>query len=276
MIQTGIYNTLVIKKEMDFGVYLDGGDLEILLPKRYVPADAAVGDAITVFLYHDSENRLIATTDKPIAIVGQFALLKVVDVMHQGAFLDWGLMKDLFVPKSQQIHPMLVGQEYLVYIYLDTQTDRVAATEKFESFLQNDQMDLKEKDAVSIIIYRRTDIGYVTIINHKHTGILHYSDARKNYDIGESFDGFVKAVRGIKVDVMPGKAGYLKVEDEATKIVRLLKENDGYLPYYDKSDPEAIVEFFGMSKKTFKMTIGSLYKQQKIAITQTGIQLTEA
>jgi uncharacterized protein len=277
MTRTGEYNTLKIKKETDFGVYLDGGDgQEILLPKRYVPRGAKPGDELEVFLYHDSENRLIATTDKPFGVVGDIVNLKAVDITAQGAFLDWGLVKDLFVPKSQQLSKMVKGQEYLVRIYLDELTGRVAATEKIDPYLSNENLTVKEKDVVDLVIYRRTDIGFVTIINNLHTGVLHYSDQFRPMDIGDRFKGFIKAIKeGNLIDVAPGQSGYKKVEDEAEKILRLLRENDGYLPYHDKSDPEEIYAFFGMSKKTFKMTTGSLYKQQKIAFTKTGIQLLE-
>lgn len=276
MIRTGAYNVLKVKKETDFGVFLDGGDQEILLPKRYVPRGTKPGDELEVFLYHDSENRLIATTDKPLGIVGDIVSLKAVSATPQGAFLDWGLMKDLFVPKSQQYSTMIKGQEYLVRIYLDELTGRVAATEKIDQYLSNEDLTVKEKDVVDLVVYRRTDIGFVCIINNKHTGILHYGDQFKPMDIGDRFKGFVKAVKeDNKVDVVAGQSGYKKVEDEAEKILRLLREHDGYLPYHDKSDPEEIYAFFGMSKKTFKMTTGSLYKQQKIAFTKTGIQLVE-
>lgn len=276
MIRIGEYNRLKVKKEADFGVFLDGGDQEILLPKRYVPKGTKPGDELEVFLYHDSENRLIATTDKPLGIVGDILMMKAVDVTPQGAFLDWGLMKDLFVPLSQMHSRMLKGQEYLVGIYVDKLTGRVAATEKIDQYLSNEELTVQEKDEVDLIIYRRTDIGFVTIINKRHTGILHFSDQYRPLDIGERLKGFVKAVRGDnKIDVMPGRSGYKRVEDEAGKILRLLQEHDGYLPYHDKSDPEEIYDFFGMSKKTFKMTTGSLYKQKKIEFTQTGIRLLD-
>lgn len=276
MINIGVYNRLKIKKEADFGVFLDGGEQEILLPKRYVPKGVKPGDELEVFLYHDSENRLIATTDRPLGIVGDIVTLKAVDTTEQGAFLDWGLMKDLFVPKSKQLSKMVVGQEYLVYIYLDQLTGRAAATEKIDEYLSNEELTVKEKDVVDLIVYRRTDIGFVTIINNRHTGVLHNADQFKPYDIGDRFKGFIKAIKAEnRIDVVPGQAGYKKVEDESAKILRLLQENDGYLPYHDKSDPDEIVAFFGMSKKTFKMTTGALYKQQKIAFTKTGIQLIE-
>ncbi|WP_343306939.1 S1-like domain-containing RNA-binding protein [Chitinophaga niabensis] len=275
MISIGAYNHLKVKKETDFGVFLDGGDnLEILLPKRYVPKGTRVDDEIEVFLYHDSENRLIATTDRPYGVAGDIVLLKAVDVTAQGAFLDWGLVKDLFVPLSQQLSKMRTGQEYLVKIYIDEMTGRVAATEKIDQYLSNETLTVKEKDVVDLIIYRRSDIGFVTIINKQHTGVLHFADQFKPYDIGDKLKGFVKAIKSEnRIDVVPGQAGFKKVEDESSRILRLLHENNGYLPYHDKSDPEEIVTFFGMSKKTFKMTIGNLYKQQKITFTKTGIQL---
>ncbi|MRG45126.1 RNA-binding protein [Chitinophaga sp. SYP-B3965] len=275
MVNIGAYNKLKVKKETDFGVFMDGGDdLEILLPKRYVPKGTRVDDEIEVFLYHDSENRLIATTDRPYGVAGDIVNLKAVDITLQGAFLDWGLMKDLFVPLSQQISKMRAGQEYLVKIYIDEMTGRVAATEKIDQYLSNETLTVKEKDVVDLIIYRRSDIGFVTIINKLHTGVLHFADQFKPYDIGDKLKGFVKAIKSEnRIDVVPGQAGFKKVEDESSKILRLLHENNGYLPYHDKSDPEEIVAFFGMSKKTFKMTTGTLYKQQKIAFTKTGIQL---
>ncbi|WP_109699206.1 CvfB family protein [Chitinophaga deserti] len=277
MYKVGEYNQLKVKKETDFGVYLDGGgETEILLPKRYVPEGTRPGDELTVFLYHDSENRLIATTDKPKGIVGDIISLKAVDITHQGAFLDWGLAKDLFVPLSQQLSKMLKGQDYLVMIYLDELTGRVAATEKIDPYLSNDPLTVQEKDVVDLVIYRRSDIGFITIINNRHTGVLHYSDVFRSLDIGDRLKGFVKAVKEDgKVDVAPGQPGFNRTEDESGLLLRLLRENDGYLPYHDKSDPDEIREFFGMSKKTFKMTVGTLYKQQKIELTKTGIKLIE-
>lgn len=277
MVNIGAYNNLKVKKETDFGVFLDAGDdLEILLPKRYVPKKTQVGDEIEVFLYHDSENRLIATTDRPYGVAGDIVSLKAVDITPLGAFLDWGLVKDLFVPLSQQLSKMRKGQEYLVKIYIDEMTGRVAATEKIDQYLSNETLTVKEKDVVDLIIYRRTDIGFVTIINKQHTGVLHFADQFKPYDIGDKLKGFIKAIKSEnRIDVVPGQAGFKKVEDESTRILRLLHENNGYLPYHDKSDPEEIVAFFGMSKKTFKMTTGNLYKQQKITFTKTGIQLVE-
>ena len=276
-IQVGNYNTLKVSRKVDFGFYLDDGAEGILLPKRFAPKDLRIGDEIKVFVYHDSDNRLIATTQTPRAVVGEIARLKAVSVTRQGAFMDWGLMKDLFVPASKQISGMRLGGEYLVMPYIDEMTGRVAATEKIENLMQNEDLTVKEMDMVDMLVYRTSELGYVMIINNKHIGILHGNEVFQQLQIGDRVKGFIKKIRpDHKIDVVLGKPGFDKVEDEAEKILRLLKENDGYLPYHDKSDPEAIYAFFGMSKKTFKMTTGNLYKQQKIAFTKTGIQLTEA
>jgi len=276
MVQVGNYNTLKVVKEVDFGLYLDGDGEEILLPKRFVPKDLKEGDEVTVFIYHDSENRLIATTQKPLGIVGDIVMLNAVSVTNQGAFLDWGLMKDLFVPLSQQESRMQVGHSYLVKIYLDEQTGRVAATEKISKFISNYNLTVKEMDAVDLVVYQTTDIGYKVIINNRHLGVLHYSDVFKELEVGDKEKGFIKKILPEnKIDVMLGERGYKRVETETEKVLRLLEENDGYLPYHDKSDPEEIYEFFGMSKKTFKMAVGALYKQKKITLEQTGIKLAE-
>jgi uncharacterized protein len=276
MVNVGKMNVLKVQRKVDFGFYLDDGAEGILLPKRFVPPRARVGDDLEVFVYHDGDNRMIATTQKPFGMLDDMVMLKVVSVTRQGAFMDWGLMKDLFVPKSQQIVGMRVAGEYLVKIYLDKQTGRVAASEKIEQYLSNENLTVKEKEEVDLLIYRQTDIGYVVIINNLHSGILHNNEIFQDIKIGDKLKGFIKKIKeDQKIDVLIGKAGYQKVEDETSKILRLLQENDGYLPYHDKSDPEEIYSFFGMSKKTFKMTTGALYKARKIEFTQTGIKLLE-
>ncbi len=276
MIQVGIYNQLKVIREVDFGVYLDDGNEGILLPKRFVPEGTKAGTELKVFLYHDGEDRLIATTQQPKGILGEIVKLKVVSVINQGAFLDWGLMKDLFVPKSKQLTGMRVGGEYLVKIYMDEQTGRIAATEKFDSFLNNENLTVKEMDTVDLVVYRKSDIGYVVIINSLHTGVLHSNEVYREISTGDKLKGFIKKIRtDHTIDVVLGNKGYKRVEDELEKVIRLLKENNGYLPYHDKSSPEEIYSFFGMSKKAFKMTTGNLYKQRKITFTQTGIKLVE-
>ncbi len=274
MIKVGEYNKLKVIREVAFGVYFDDSADGILLPKRFMPEGLKIGDELNVFLYHDGEDRLIATTQKPKGILGDIVKLKCITVTPQGAFLDNGLMKDIFVPTSKQQRGMIPNGEYLVKIYLDEQTGRLAATEKIESFLSNDNLTVKVLDEVNLIVYRRTDIGYVVIINNIHTGVLHHNEIYRDITAGDQFKGFIKKIYpDNKIDVAAGKSGYNRVEDETQKILRLLNENNGYLPYYDKSDPEEIYSFFGMSKKTFKMTVGNLYKQKKIDLEKDGIRL---
>jgi hypothetical protein len=277
MAEVGRYHTLRVVKKVDFGVYLDNGNgEEILLPKRFVPKDLEEGNNIEVFLYHDSENRIIATTQKPKGIVGDIVMLQCLSTTKQGAFLDWGLMKDIFVPLSQQESKMQESGHYLVMIYIDEQTGRIAATERIRRFIGNDDIIVKEGDAVNILVYRKTEIGYEVIINNLNIGLLHYNEVFRELEIGDKTKGFIKKIReDRKIDVALGEKGYNKIEGETDKILRLLQENDGYLPYHDKSNPEEIYEFFGMSKKTFKMATGALYKQRKIELTQTGIKLLD-
>jgi predicted RNA-binding protein (virulence factor B family) len=275
-IKVGEYNTLPVARAFDFGMYLGEGKDVVLLPKRFIPPGAEVGDSLKVFVYHDSENRLIATTQQPIGIVGDIVYLQVVSVTNQGAFMDWGLMKDIFVPKSKQLMGMRLGGQYLVKIYLDEQTGRVAASEKIENDLSNELLTVKELEPVDLIVFRRTDIGYVVIINNRHTGVLHFNDIFQEIQVGDRLKGYIKNIREEnKIDVGAGKPGYQRVEDETSKVMRLLEENNGYLPYNDKSSPEDIYAFFGMSKKVFKMTTGNLYKSRKITFTQTGIKAAE-
>ncbi|MDI9320744.1 MAG: S1-like domain-containing RNA-binding protein [Phycisphaerales bacterium] len=275
MIQAGSYYTLRVVKMVDFGAYLDGKEAgEILLPKRYVPKELRVDDELEVFLYHDGESRLIATTDKPKGIVGDVMVLEVKDITQQGAFLEWGIMKDLFLPLSQQVSVRYKGMKIPVLIYLDEMTGRVAATEKFQHKLKNNELTVKEHDAVNLMVTRKTELGYEVIINSAHIGLIHFSDVFQELKIGDRLKGFIKRIfLENKIDVMPGERGYKRIESETEKIMRLLQENNGYLPYHDKSSPDEIYDFFGMSKKTFKMSIGGLYKEGKIQFTQTGIQL---
>jgi predicted RNA-binding protein (virulence factor B family) len=273
MIQAGQYNRLKVQRFKDAGAFLEDGKEGLLLPKRFVPAGTNIDDELTVFVYHDSEDRLIATTQHPFAVVGEIALLKVVGLSPHGAFLDWGLMKDLFVPRSKQISPMRLGGEYLVQVYIDEQTGRIAATEYIEQLLNNEELTVKELDEVDLIIYRETELGYAVIINNKHLGLLYSNEVYQNISIGDKLKGFIKTIRtDNKIDVALGKPGYQRVEDEAEKILRLLAQQNGYLPYHDKSSPEDIYNVFGMSKKTFKMTLGKLYKEKKIELTKTGIK----
>ncbi len=276
MIQAGSYYKLPVVKKLDFGLYLDAQEAgEVLLPKRFVPEGLDVGDTVEVFLYHDNESRLIATTQQPKAVVGEIAVLTVKDIMHQGAFLDWGIMKDVFLPLSQQSRVLYKGMKIAVLLYLDTLTGRVAATEKFQHKIKENPIKLKENDVVNLLVTRKTELGFEVLIHQEHIGLIHYSDVFFDLQVGDRLKGYIKKVfEDNKIDVMPGERGYKKVESEAEKIIRLLEEHNGYLPYHDKSSPDEIYSFFGMSKKTFKMVLGNLYRAQKIVFTQTGIQKT--
>jgi len=273
-INIGEYNEMEVLRDADFGLYLDDGKEGILLPKRFVPEGTKVGDTLRVFIYHDGEDRLIATTQQPKAKVGDIARLRVVSVSQHGAFLDNGLMKDLFVSNSKIRDRMKVGADYLVYVYLDLDTMRLTATEKFDYLLSNDVLTVEEKDDVIMVVYRRTDIGYVVIINGKHTGVLHFSDIFQTIQVGDKLKGFIKKIyEDNRIDVAIGSRGYGRVEGESDKILRLLKEANGFLPYHDKSNPDDIYEVFGMSKKSFKMAVGTLYKQKQILLSDGGIRL---
>jgi hypothetical protein len=276
MVQTGRYNTLKVVKQVDFGVYLDGGETEILLPKRYVADGLQPGDEVEVFIYHDNEGRLVATTDKPVGQVGEIVQMEVADNSPHGAFLKWGIMKDVFIPFSQMSSRMVKGESYFVFLFIDEQTGRVTATEKFDKFVSNYDLTVTENEAVDLVVFGKTDIGYKVLINSKHLGVLHYNEVFNEYATGDKLKGFIKTIRpDNKIDVSAGVRGYNRVNDEESRILNMLKNNSGYLPYNDKSNPEEIYTYFGISKKTFKMVLGSLYKKRMIEFTQTGIKIAD-
>lgn len=279
MLNVGQFNKLKVLRKKPAGYYLDGTDDGILLPARLAPPTLNEGDEVNAFIYHDSEGRLIATTQKPLGVVGDIVLLKAVEITPFGAFLDFGLMKDLLIPKANMRSNMRRNGEYLVKIILDEKTGRLSATEYLESSLSNEELSVKEMDEVNLTIYRKTQIGYEVIINNMHRGMLHFNEVFRPMKIGDHFPGFIKKISKHKIsgetliDVVAGKAGYTRVSDESDKILQLLNNYGGHLPYNDKSDPEAIYNFFKISKKTFKMAIGKLYKQEKIRIDEKGIWL---
>jgi uncharacterized protein len=280
MVELGDYNELEIAREVDFGVYLTSEDGDILLPMKYIPEGAKVGDTIRVFIYRDSEDRMIATNLIPHATVGQFACLTCTDVTPFGAFLDWGLEKDLLVPLNNQKNKMQVGKKYCVYLYLDDASDRVVATSKLGKFLQNEQIQLTEGEEVQLLVASFTDIGIKVIINNAYLGILYRNEVFKDLRIGDTPTGYIKHIReDNKIDVTLRKPGINQKEekDEASeKILRLLQQGSGWLPLSDNSTPEEIYQLLGMSKKTFKRAIGSLYKAGTITISDDSIRLTQA
>lgn len=275
MAEVGKWNKLKVLKELDFGFYLDAHELgEILLPIRYVPKDCKMGDEIDVFIYFDSEDRVIATTDKPFAQVGDFALLEVVAVNDIGAFLDWGLMKDLFVPFREQKQKMEVGRSYVVYIYIDEMNGRIVGSAKVENFLDKTPPVFKEGQEVDLIIYTQTDIGYKAIVNNTHTGMLFDTDVFRTLHRGEHTKGYIKKIReDQKIDLVLDKPGYEKVDEISKKILDKLKAENGFIALSDKSPADDIYDTFGISKKTFKKAIGALYKARMITLEEDGIRV---
>jgi len=276
MVEIGKVNKLRVVKEVDFGIYLDGGEEfdEILMPKRYVPAGTKPEDMIDCFIYLDSEDRIIATTQKPLAMVGEFACLKVVSIAPMGAFLDWGLMKDLLVPNNEQNKKMEVDNFYVVYVYLDEESNRIVASAKVEEFLDNDPHEYKEGDEVNLMICAKTDLGYKAIINESHSGVIYSNEVFKKVEIGDKLKGYIKKLRPDgKIDLRLDKPGIARVIDLATQITDKLKEHDGFIPVGDNSPAEEIYNTFGVSKKTFKRAIGGLYKARMITLEENGIRL---
>ena len=275
MAKIGRKNLLEVVKLVPHGAYLQGGWLgEILLPQRFVPEDCEVGDPINVFVYLDSEDRYIATTLKTKAQVGEVAFLKVIAVNQVGAFLDWGLPKDLLVPFNQQQTTMEEGKSYLVYVYTDDETHRIAASSKLNKFIERHPDDYEKGQKVELMVNAMTDIGYSAVINHQDWGVLFYSDTVKPLTIGQRVNGYIKRVREDgKIDLSLHAPGFAKVEDLSTRIMNILEQQDGFLALSDKSPPEQIYNAFSVSKKAFKMAIGTLYKKRLITLEKEGIRL---
>lgn len=273
----GRYNRLNVTKIADHGVYLDGGWMgNILLPRRYVPANCEVGDKVMAFIYLDSEDRYIATTQRPKAQVGELANLRVEEVNKVGAFLDWGLPKQLLVPFNQQQKTMEAGRSYLVFVYVDEDSKRIAASSKLNKFISKEHEDLKQGQQVELVVTERTELGYACAINHRSWGLLFHSDVVKPLKAGQKLKGYIKRIRHDgKVDLSLQAPGYAKVDDLSKRVLRELRHQGGFLALSDKSPPEVIYDTFGVSKKSFKMTIGSLYKQRIISIEAGGIRLLE-
>lgn len=277
MVEIGKYNTLTVVKIVDFGVYLDGGERgEILMPKEYVPANCFPDDEVRVFVYFDSEDRIVATTEVPYVKVGEFAFLKVVAVSHVGAFLDWGLRKDLLVPFREQRDPMVEGKSYLVYAYADKASDRIVASTKVDKYLDQVFPEYEVNEEVDILIARKTDLGYAVIINNMHWGLIYDNEVFQIIKIGQKTKGYIKAIReDEKIDVSLQAPGYAKIEGLAGVILEKIKDYDGILDLSDKSDPEEIYRVFGCSKKNYKKALGTLFKQGLIEINDTEVRLKE-
>ena len=277
MLEIGKYNTLKIVKDLDFGVYLDGGnEKEILLPARYVPKNVKPGDEVEVFIYHDNEGRLIATTARPLATVGEFKFMEVKSVNNTGAFLEWGLMKDLLVPFKEQKMPMREGRWYLVYVHLDHITGRIVASARIDNYLDNVMPEYTFNQEVNLLVADETDIGYKVIINNLHWGLVYYNEVFRRLEKGEEIKGYIKEVReDEKIDVSLVPLGYQKIEGLAGTILESLKSQGGFIAVHDKSAPEVIQSLFQCSKKSFKQAIGALYKQHLITLENGGISLAK-
>jgi predicted RNA-binding protein (virulence factor B family) len=275
MVQVGKKNTLKVVKVLDFGAYLDGHEYgEILLPKRYVPEDCEIDSEVEVFLYYDSEDRIIATTAKPLAQVDECAFLKVVAVNSIGAFLDWGLMKDLLVPFREQQQTMEIGKYYIVFLYIDSDSKRIVASAKIDKFLDNVLPAYETGEEVDILIANQTDIGYKAIVNNTHWGILYKNEVFQTLMKGLRLRAYIKKVReDDKIDLTLHKPGYERIDPIADKILEKIKLNNGVLRLTDKSHPELIYERLGISKKAFKMAVGALYKAKIITLAPDGIYL---
>ena len=276
-IELGKFNQLEVVKEVDFGVYLDGGEEgEILLPTRYVPEDCKIGDFLNVFLYLDMDERLIATTLTPLVQVGQFACLEVAWVNQFGAFLNWGLMKDLFVPFSEQKMKMQVGRKYVIHAHLDDESYRIVASAKVERYLSKDRPEYASGDEVNILIWQKTDLGFKAIIDNKFSGLLYDSEIFQHLETGMQLKAYVKQVREDgKIDLILQKPGIEKIGDFSMVLLQYIKDNGGKIGFNDKSPAELIYDTFEVSKKTFKKAVGDLYKKHLIVLDGEFIRLAE-
>lgn len=275
MIEIGVYHTLTILRDTEPGLFLgDQEGNEVLLPNRYVPKTFEIGDSIEVFVYLDNEERPVATTDKPYITKGDFALLRCNQVTKYGAFLDWGLVKQLFCPFKEQVFKMKQGNWYLVRCYEDEETNRLVASSRTNRFLDNNELTVSKYDEVDLIVSHPSDKGMNVIVNKKHLGLVYQDAIFKELSIGDRMKGVVKKVRqDNKLDIALEQIGYRSIEPNADAVLKELKASGGYLSLNDKSTPEAIKEALQMSKKNFKKAIGALYKQRLIDIKPDGIYL---
>jgi predicted RNA-binding protein (virulence factor B family) len=275
MIELGKFNELEVARIISAGMILtdEEGD-EVLLPGKFIPAGTEVGDTVRVFIYNDSEDRPVATTQEPKIQLHEFARLQAVSVNEFGAFLDWGLDKDLLVPFSEQRNRMKKGGWYMVCLYLDPLTDRLVGTAKLDRFLDNEELSVEEGDEVEFLLWQRSDLGYKVIINNQYEGLIYYNELFTDVNLGERRRGYIKKIREEnKLDVSLHKQGYERISTHADRILAELRANDGFLPLTDKSSPDAIRERLEMSKKAFKQAVGGLYKKRRIQLEEDGIRL---
>lgn len=278
MLKSGEIQKLIVSRFTDNGAYLiDTEENEVLLPNRYVAENQQVGNEVEVFLYHDSEDRLVASTDMPFIIIGEVALLECVDISAFGAFLDWGLPKDLFIPISNQSVSMEVGRWYLVYAYRDNLTDRIVASAKLGKFIRNDEeITVKVGEEVEIVIGHESDLGYRVIINNKHWGMIYHNQIFREVKVGEIVTAYITRItEDNRIDVSLTRTGFGQVEDAASRLMELLEASGGVLDLGDKSSPEQVYTTTQMSKKMFKRGVGNLLKEGKIEISDFSIKLVK-
>ena len=276
MIEIGRYNKLKILRRTSVGLYLgDVSGEEVLLPNKYCPKKFKIEDKIEVFVYRDHEGRKIATNLTTKINLHEFALLQVTAVTDVGAFLDWGMEKELFVPFTEQRPKMKVGRWYIVYLDLDTKTDRLYASNRIARHLQNENLTIKEKEEVELLVMQKTDLGFSVIVNNRHNGLIYNNEIFRELNIGDKLKGFVKKIReNNKIDISIQAIGYNNfIDTNSDLIYRALLENEGFLAVTDKSSPDEVYLQFGISKKAFKKTLGALLKQKKIKILPNGIKL---
>jgi len=274
-IKLGDYNEMEVVKTVDFGIYLDGGDEgEILMPSRYVPKGCKVGDKLTAFVYLDSEERLVATTEKPLARVGDFAYLEVAWVNKYGAFLNWGLMKDLFCPFREQKRRMIKGEKYIVHVHIDDESYRVVASAKVEKYMNEEFPPYHNGDEVDLLIWQKTELGFKVIVDNMYPALAYEDQIFKYIHTGDRMKGYIQQVRGDgKIDVTLQPTGRKLTTDFAQQLLQYLKQHEGACPLGDKSDADDIKETFHVSKKTFKRAVGELYKQRLISLSDYSISL---
>ncbi len=276
MLNIGTYNELVVERKVDFGLYLNPKAEEVLLPSKYVPEGTRIGDRLRVFVYTDSEDRPVATTLAPKAVVGEFALMEARSNVPFGTFVDWGLEKDLLVPKSEQQTKMRVGQRYVVKVCLDARTNRVFGTTRIAAHCGKPPGDLVRRRKVKLLIYSLTKIGIMAVADNQYTGILYRSETFEPLAIGDDRTGYINRIReNGKVDLSLKPPGYGSVPGSTRKILDALRSAGGFLAVHDRSTPEKVQRLFAMSKKEFKKTIGGLYKKGVIEIKPDGIRLKE-
>lgn len=274
MIQVGQYNELEVVKELDFGIYFREGNVEILMPTKWVPQGTKIGDKLNVFVFRDSDDRLIATTVKPLATADTFAFLEAKQVNEIGAFMDWGMDKDLLVPFREQAQRMEAGKSYVVFVYVDEPTDRLIGSTKLSRFIIREDIDVQEGDIVNLMIYSETDLGYNAIVNDLYTGLIYKNEIYETIRIGDKLQGFVKRVReDEKIDLSLQKSGFELVDDVKWRILKLIKAENGLLALNDNSTPEEIKAKLQISKKAFKKAIGALYRERLVKLTEKGVEL---